>query len=295
MKTAIFGNRYQQRALAHIERMMQELQAQGVDVAIESEFAHYLRQMAPQALPDGGLYDTFDYGDHVVGADVAISVGGDGTLLHTAQVAAPQHLPIVGVNSGHLGYLTAVDISQAPAMVRDLIAGRYEVETRTMLSLTCDAPLVGVKYPYALNEIVVTRADTSAMIEMDVMLDGVPLSTSRGDGLLVSTPTGSTAYNLSVGGPILQPMSRCLALSPISPHSLSLRPVVVADDVVITVVPRSRARHCQVSIDGEIAKVPSGTELRISKAPFATQIIMPTGRNFAETLRAKLLWGRDNR
>lgn len=294
MKIAIFGNTYQQRSLPHIEQMLATLLASGVDVTVETQFAHYLEQQnVAIALLKG--CDTFDYGNHVAGADLAISVGGDGTILHTAQVAAPQHLPIVGLNSGHLGYLTAADISQAPALVHDLIAGRYVVEPRAMISISCDSPLLGVNYPYALNEIVVTRTDTSSMIAIDVMLGDVQLSTSKGDGLLVCTPTGSTAYNLSVGGPILEPLSHCLALSPISPHSLSLRPVVVADDAQITVIPRSRAKHCQVSIDGEIAKVPSGTPLHISKAPFATQLIMPTGRNFAETLRTKLLWGSDNR
>ena len=156
-------------------------------------------------------------------------------------------------------------------------------------------PGYSVARPFALNEVAVLRQDTSSTIKVDVSLDDVALTTFNGDGLLLSTPTGSTAYNLSVGGPILHPLSHCFVLSPISPHALTMRPVVFADTSVLRVTVRSRARMFQVSVDGETIDLPSGTTLRIAKAPFPTRVIMLKGHRFARVLRSKLMWGRDNR
>lgn len=293
MTIAIFGNCHQKEdAVRHIGELIETLCAHGVDVDIESGFSKYLTAQAGYDIT--GRCSTFAGGEPLR-ADMAISLGGDGTMLRTVQATAPFGVPVVGFNSGHLGFLAAAPASQASAMVEQLLTGDYTIEDRAMLSICCVSGQLHVKHPYALNEIVVTRTDVSTMIEIGVSLDGVPLSTFTGDGLIVSTPTGSTAYNLSVGGPILEPMSRCLALSPISPHSLNVRPVVVGDNKHITVTARSRASQCQVNIDGETTRVPSGTVLEIVRAPFSTRLIMPKSRSFAMTLRSKLLWGNDNR
>ena len=148
---------------------------------------------------------------------------------------------------------------------------------------------------FALNDVAILRQDTSSTIKLDVSLDDVALTTFNGDGMLLCTPTGSTAYNLSVGGPILHPQSRCFVLSPISPHALTMRPVVFADTSMLRVTVRSRARLFQVSVDGETIDLPSGTTLRIAKAPFPTRVIMLKGHRFARVLRTKLMWGKDNR
>ena len=162
-----------------------------------------------------------------------------------------------------------------------------------MLEVSCDA--AHIEHPWALNEIAVLRHDTSSMLDMETRLRSHELTTYRGDGLIVSTPTGSTAYNLSVGGPILEPTTSCLVLSPISPHSLTMRPLVVRDDSEITIRTHSRATHYEVSIDGEVTLCPTGSTLTIARAPYCARVVQRQGNNFASTLRQKLLWGTDRR
>ena len=162
-----------------------------------------------------------------------------------------------------------------------------------MLQVHCDA--VDIPHPWALNEVAILRHDTSSMLDMETQLRSHNLTTYRGDGLIVSTPTGSTAYNMSVGGPILEPTTSCLVLSPISPHSLTMRPLVVRDDSVIMVRTHSRADHYEVSIDGEVTLCPTGSTLTIARAPYCARVVQLQGNNFASTLRQKLLWGTDQR
>ena len=165
------------------------------------------------------------------------------------------------------------------------------MESRTTLQVTADIPGAPAGKLCALNEVAILRHDSSSMISMRTSVNGVELTTYKGDGLVVCTPTGSTAYNMSVGGPILDPTSSCLVLSPISPHSLSMRPIVIRDDTVVTVTTITRARFFQTSVDGNAVLCPSGTTVTIAKSPTAIRMIQRRGRNFAETLRNKLNWG----
>ena len=158
-----------------------------------------------------------------------------------------------------------------------------------MLEVRCTA--AKIDHPFALNDIAILRHDTSAMLELETQLSGVPLTTYKSDGLIVSTPTGSTAYNLSAGGPIIAPQAQCVVLSPISPHSLTMRPLVVPDNAVVTVTTRSRAGNYQVSIDGEVHVCPTTSSVTIRKAPFRAMVVQPRGHDFAATLRQKLHWG----
>lgn len=290
MKIAILGNSYQQAALAHINRLLQALASQGVELVIERHFGHYLKSQLP-GLP---AMRECQRGGESMDAQVIVSIGGDGTFLRAAQAVAGFGTPIMGVNSGHLGYLTTADVKDTLVIVDALLHSNYRVERRSMLELDYDGE-VHVSNPYALNEIAILRQETSSMIDVTVDIGDHLLTTYKGDGLLVCTPTGSTAYNLSVGGPILDPMSQCLALSPISPHALTMRPIVVRDDTQLTITTRSRAPLYQVSIDGESLILPSGTTVKIRRAPFTTGVIQLHGTNFAHTLRSKLMWGKDNR
>jgi len=226
-------------------------------------------------------------------ADMALSLGGDGTFLTTVMWASPKGLPILGINLGHLGYLTAVNLEESNDMIDDVLAGNYRIEQRTMLQVQCDA--VDIAHPWALNEVAILRHDTSSMLDMETSLQGCELTTYRGDGLIVSTPTGSTAYNMSVGGPILEPTTSCLVLSPISPHSLTMRPLVVRDDSQVVVRTHSRADYYEVSIDGEVTLCPTGSSLTIGRAPYCARVVQRQSNNFANTLRQKLLWGTDKR
>ncbi len=286
MKTAIFGKAYQPSHASGILGLMSSLLEHGVEVCVEREFSAILRQLGSEAYAS---LPTFECDALPPQVDLVLSLGGDGTFLNTVMWVGRRELPIVGINTGHLGYLTAYRLDEAPAAVERLLTGDYDVEARTMLEVRCSA--VQIEHPYALNDIAILRHDTSAMLELETRLSGVPLTTYKSDGLIVSTPTGSTAYNLSAGGPIIAPQARCVVLSPLSPHSLTMRPLVVPDDAVIEVTTCSRAGQYQVSVDGEVFVCPTTSSVTILKAPFRAMVVQPRGRDFASTLRQKLHWG----
>ena len=283
----IFGNKFQQDSAARVLDLLAHLRHRGLEVCVEREYLHYLVN------GDGEVgYASFDTAS-VPEADMALSLGGDGTFLTTVMWVSRQGMPILGVNLGHLGYLTAGRLEANNVLIDDVLDGNYRIEERTMLQVECDA--VAIPHPWALNEVAILRHDTSSMRDMETRLRSHQLTTYRGDGLIVSTPTGSTAYNLSVGGPILEPTTSCLVLSPISPHSLTMRPLVVRDDSTITVRTHSRATHYEVSLDGEVSLCPTGSTLTIARAPYCARVVQCQGNNFAATLRQKLLWGTDRR
>ncbi|MBR5170416.1 MAG: NAD kinase [Muribaculaceae bacterium] len=282
----IFGNRYQQDDSTTVLALLDYLRDSGLQVAVEREYLQYLYGEQETDIP------AFD-ASQVPDADMAFSLGGDGTFLTTAMWVSRKGMPILGINLGHLGYLTTGRLDKDSHMIDDVLAGNYRIEERTMLQVQCDQ--VDIQHPWALNEIAILRHDTSSMLDMETKLRSHELTTYRGDGLIISTPTGSTAYNMSVGGPILEPTTACLVLSPISPHSLTMRPLVVRDDSEIVVRTRSRASQYEVSIDGEVTLCPSGSTLTISRAPHCARVVQQQSNNFASTLRQKLLWGTDQR
>jgi len=286
-KIVIFGNNFQQDDDAtKVLSLIEYLRRQGLEVAVEQDYLRYLNNDAASGLA------SFDV-SAVPEADMALSLGGDGTFLTTAMWVSRQGMPILGLNLGHLGYLTAGRLDETSNVLDDVLSGNYRIEERTMLQVECDA--VEIPHPWALNEIAILRHDTSSMLDMETRLRSHELTTYRGDGLIISTPTGSTAYNMSVGGPILEPTTSCLVLSPISPHSLTMRPLVVRDDSEIAVRTYSRASQYEVSIDGEVTLCPTGSMLIIKRAPYCARVVQRLGNNFASTLRQKLLWGTDQR
>ena len=285
-RLVIFGNTYQQGDVDRVLALLEYLRQRGLDVAVEREYLQYLKREQAVDLPAFAAADVPD-------ADMALSLGGDGTFLTTAMWVSPKGMPILGVNVGHLGYLTAGSLNEHAHVIDDVLAGNYRIEERTMLQVASDA--VEITHPWALNEVAILRHETSSMLDMETRLRSHELTTYRGDGLIVSTPTGSTAYNMSVGGPILEPTTSCLVLSPISPHSLTMRPLVVRDDSVIVVRTHTRATHYEVSLDGEVSLCPTGSTLTISRAPYCARVVQTLDNNFASTLRQKLLWGTDRR
>ena len=278
----IFGNTYQRGEVDPVLSLLEHLRQSGIEVAVERGYLSFLCQGREMPVASFAAANVPD-------ADMALSLGGDGTFLTTVMWVSRMGMPILGINTGHLGYLTAGHIGDARELVADVLAGNCRIEERTMLQVDCDA--VEISHPWALNEIAVLRHDTSSMLDMETRLRGHELTTYRGDGLIVSTPTGSTAYNMSVGGPILEPTTSCLVLSPISPHSLTMRPLVVRDDSAIVVRTHSRASHYEVSIDGEVTLCPTGSTLTIARAPYCARVVQLESNNFASTLRKKLLWG----
>ena len=288
MKIALFGNPYQEKYKASLNDFVSYLQ-EASDLMIEKDFRDYLESMGIDT-DKAQVPETGSFG----GAELAVSIGGDGTLLSKAALLARQGIPVVGINTGHLGYLAACRLNEAREMIESIKHGDCRHEERTMLQLVSinGEPCENI---IALNEIAILRQDTTSMISMPTTINGTMLTTYMGDGLVISTPTGSTAYNMSVGGPIMMPLTSCLALSPISPHSLTMRPIVVSDNSEIVVTINTRAQWIQVSVDGMAMTLPSGSTVKIAQAPYKLSVIQKKEHNFANTLREKLLWGADQR
>lgn len=284
MKILLYGNSNQENAIDSIDELANHLATRGIECEVEAQFYDYLVESGAR-LHDAGRMAC----GTVPQADLAISLGGDGTFLTTVMWVAPHHIPIMGVNTGHLGYLTACSLDQAGAMVDDIMAGNLVTEERTMVQVECNQ--AKIEHPFALNEVALQRHDSSTMIEMETRLNGKPLTTYKGDGLVVSTPTGSTAYNLSAGGPILAPSTECLVLTPVSPHSLTMRPIVVPDNARIEITTHTRAEQYLISLDGESIPCPTGSTVTITRSPLKVIVVMKPGHHFANTLQHKLHWG----
>ena len=290
MKIVVYGNEYQYRYAEPLGQLLSLLAEEGADVAVDQGFCEHLRSMGVSVAAGGTVKQ-----GAASEADLALSVGGDGTFLRTAEKVGRTGIPILGINTGHLGYLADADIND-PARVAKLIITRgYRVEERTLLQVASNCPGVTLDYPFALNEVAILRQDTALMITMHTWVNGHELTTYKGDGLIISTPTGSTAYNLSVGGPILEPTSQNIVLSPVSVHSLTMRPLVLRDDSVVSVTTTSRVQRYRISLDGRPFTLSSESTITVRKAPYGVLVAQWPGHNFADTLRSKLMWGIDRR
>ena len=227
-------------------------------------------------------------------ADAAISIGGDGTFLGTAAKVGEAGIPILGINTGRLGFLADVSPEAICPSLEALCRGDYVVEKRRALQVE----KIGVEsdfFPFALNEVAVLKHDNSSLIEISTYIDNEYLTTYLADGLIVSTPTGSTAYSLSNGGPIIVPQTSTLCLTPVAPHSLNIRPIVLGDDSVVTLTVESRSHNFLIAIDGRSEKLTEATTLTIRKAPFTINIVKRNGRRYFASLREKMMWGVDGR
>ena len=288
MRIAIYGNTHQEKFFAPLARLLGALAGRNAWVAIDRSFYDYLcghTSVVPVVNEVIDEESNFD-------AAIALSIGGDGTFLRTAEKVARCGIPILGINTGHLGYLADASVENIDEVVENLFSGNYKIEERTVLHVTTDSGVV-IDNPFALNEIAISRQSTALMMSMHTWVNDSELTSYKGDGLIISTPTGSTAYNLSVGGPILEPTSNNIVLSPISAHSLTMRPLVLRDDCTIRVTTNSRAQQYLVSIDGRPFTFDIGTSITVRKADFTVKVIQHTGHNFADTLRNKLMWGID--
>jgi len=284
----IYGNPTQATKLDELRRFFESLMlcAPSKNLRVDSEYLEFLKNILPSV---ASVFKPID-ADEAGSADLALSIGGDGTFLTTANRIGASGTPIMGINSGHLGYLSATDIAMADSIVGKIVSGEFEIEPRTVILVCSESPLLPER-AFALNEVAVLKRASASMITVETRLDGHLLASISGDGLIVSTPTGSTGYNLSVGGPIVSPGSTEWILSPVAPHSLSMRPLVVGDSSVITIRTHSRTGAFMLAIDGRSIPMPDDTELEFRKAPFCINVAHLPGQNFIDTLRYKLHWG----
>ena len=289
MRIGVFGSECRDDKLPVIKGMFEKLNSLKAEIFIQLSYYEFLKDVFEYCPEKTGIIE-----NGVSELDIALSVGGDGTFLRTALQVDKQNIPILGINTGRLGFLADIGSNQIDETLDELFRGDYKVEERSLLQLHSDGQTFG-GYNYALNEIAILKRDTSSMITIHTLLNDEYLTSYQADGLVVATPTGSTAYSMSVNGPILLPQNRNFILSPVAPHSLSVRPIVIPDDFTITLNIESRTNSFLASLDGRSEDMPIGNILKISKADFKTRVIKRFNQTYYQTLREKLMWGADMR
>lgn len=281
-KIAIYGSRRQAEYLDDLPRLFKFLDNAGFRVYVNTKLASYLEENSVdmgQSVPV----------DHIP-PEVAlvISLGGDGTFLRAARWIGTREIPILGVNTGHLGYLASCSMGEAREMIENICRGNVTIERRMLLEIISEA-IPEEKWRYALNEVALMRYGSS-MVAINAKVNGSFLAHYKGDGLIISTPTGSTAYSLSAGGPIIEPTIDCMCLCPVAPHTLTLRPLVAGADSVISLKPESRSSNFILTIDDQSMVLPATGEFIVRKAPFSSLVIRKKNESFPSILRQKLLW-----
>jgi NAD+ kinase len=288
-RVAIYNQENSARTMEVILRLVKELCSKGVRIQLHenSEGTGYC--------PGGSMIEKFsDLGTFSGLPDLVLSVGGDGTFLETMLMVKALGIPIAGINTGRLGFLSNISEEEIVQTLDLLYRGDYEIIKRSLLEIIEPADLFNGSEPVALNEITVQKADLN-MITIIVYVDDIYLNTYWADGLIVSTATGSTAYNLSVGGPILSPEDESIIISPISPHNLTIRPIVLSGKSTLRMVVEGRSKGYLATCDFKSKRVPFGMDIKIMQAPDRLKTVMLNGRDFYSTLRNKLMWGADKR
>lgn len=289
LRFAIFGNEYQTRKSTAAQKIFSLLSEKKADVYVEQTFHKFLTEGQRLSVPATGTFANLDFD-----VDFVISLGGDGTFLKAASKVGDRNVPIVGVNMGRLGYLADVTPTEIDKAIAMLYEGNFITESHAVIQAEVEGgALAGC--PFALNDIAVLKQDCASMITIHAKIDSENLVTYQADGLIVSTPTGSTAYSLSNGGPIIMPHTDVLCLTPVAPHSLNIRPLVVDAGAEITLEVESRSHKYLVAIDGRSEKLPESTRIVIRKAPYSVKIVKRRRRNYISTLREKMMWGADVR
>lgn len=285
LKIAIYGSRRQAPYKEKIRALLRRLALSDVCILMDRKLYRHLADDLGMSLP--GVCEAPEVYADMDGVDMVLSIGGDGTFLRTAAWVGRTGTPVLGINTGHLGYLAPLSIDDAPEYVDYIIAGDYNVEPRSLIAVE------GIKthgWPYALNEVVLSKDDSASMVSAVAKIDGIDLATYKADGLIIATPTGSTAYNLSAGGPIVQPSAPVVVLTPIAAHSLGMRPLVVNGDSCLTVRVEGRGHTFRLTLDGRTTVVPMGTELSLRRADFAVNVVQPHGAGFPNVLHDKLMF-----
>ena len=289
MKFAIFGNTNKSKKFENIDTLFSTIDKLGSSCAIDRPFYEFLMEICPNALGNAAIIDGDDFA-----ADVVISYGGDGTMLRTASRVGSKGYPILGINGGRLGFLTTISHDEISTAITDIHNGEYSIEERSLIKAEAQGTTLKSD-PFALNEIAVMKHDSSSMMTIEATLDNSDKITYQADGLIVATPSGSTGYSLSVGGPIICPDAAVLVLTPIASHSLGARPIVLNDNTRIEIKADSRSHNFLIAIDGRSESCPDDTLLTITKAPYKLRLIRSKGNSFVKNLHNKMMWGADFR
>ena len=293
MKIAVFGQYYQSNTAEIAIKVVDFLKKNDITILFEATFLQILREKEI-------VLDTFEtyssYEELPIDTEALISIGSYGTILKTATFIKDKNIPISGINAGRLGFLATVQFDKIEELLQKVLVKDYYISKRSLLSIETTPFYENFAVlDFALNEVTVARKDTTSMITIETFLDGEYLTSYWADGLIVSTPTGSTGYSLSCGGPVLTPEVNSFVITPMAPHNLNARPLVITDDTVIELKVTGREEQYLISLDSRIAAVGKDTVVRIKKTPFTISIIEFKEESFLNTIRKKLLWGADKR
>lgn len=291
-KVAIYGQSYTVGAHREINILLEALKQKNVEIFLEHEF---LKALKKEVQIDN--YPVFtNYKDLNSSFDVFFSLGGDGTMLRAVTYIRDSGIPVLGINTGRLGFLATVKKNEILEAVDVLMTKNYRLQERSLLQVETFPHNEEVKdFCFALNEITIARKNTTSMIGVKTFLNQEYLTNYWSDGLIVATPTGSTGYSLSCNGPVISPNSKSFVITPIAPHNLNARPMVIPDDTVIELQVDAREKSFLISLDSRIKSLPKNTKITVRKASFCIKSIVPQNQSFLQTLRSKLLWGEDTR
>jgi NAD+ kinase len=291
MLVAIYGRKLKMAVSENVRILLSELQKRNIEFIIYTPFYRHLKYEHQIDL----VCETFTKKEEVSKKiDFVFSLGGDGTILDAISWIGKKEIPVIGINFGRLGFLAGVTSDKIIDALDALANNSYEIDSRSMIAMSASKP-VFEESSFALNEFTVQRSETSSMITVHTLLNGQRLNSYWADGLIISTPTGSTGYSLSCGGPIIHPNSKSFVITPVSPHNLNVRPMIVPDDVEITLRIEGRSRVFLTTLDSRVKNIDSSYEIKITKAPFETKLVRINKFNFFDAIREKLLWGQDMR
>ena len=291
MKIAIYSQKYKVEYHSLLSSIFQELRSHGDTIRVEADLLRRYREQAPLE----GVETFHSVEDLPADTSLMLTIGGDGTILWAMTYIQHLQIPILGINAGRLGFLATISQEEITDMFAKIRAGRFHTDERSVLQITHTDGRPIAPLNFALNEITVIRQNSTAMITVEAYLNDQYLTSYWADGLIIATPTGSTGYSLSCGGPVIMPHSKTLALTPIAPHNLNARPLIIPDSTEITLHVSNREGCYLATYDARSAILPCETSVKISLAPFHLKTIELEGNDFFKTLRNKLLWGEDKR
>ena len=291
MKIGIYGQFYHREAKRYIQELLDILDRKRIEVIIEKEFLGLINKEINRSYSHFSTFEELD-----TSYDLFFSIGGDGTILKTVTYVRDLGIPIVGINTGRLGFLATIKKEEIEQSVSKILKQQYTISERTLLSVTTTGDSTfDQDLNFAFNEVSVSRKNSTTMISVATRLNGEPLTNYWADGLIIATPTGSTGYSLSCGGPVITPRSSNFVLTPIAPHNLNARPLVISDETEISLQVSGREDEHLISLDSRITTLKNNTFITITKAPFKIKLLMLEEDSFIKTLRKKLLWGEDKR
>jgi len=291
MLIALYNRNFEEENIAVLRHTFELLRQNHIHIAVYKDFYERIAPHIP--LAQTPVLFT-NHNDLPRATDFFLSLGGDGTMLDAVCFVADSGIPVIGVNLGRLGFLAAIPEDEIDIAIRGLVRGSYTIDKRSLLHLSSSIPLFG-SFPFALNEFTLHRKDSSSMIKIHTFLNGEFLNTYWSDGLIVSTPTGSTGYSLSCNGPLVFPQASSFVITPVAPHNLNIRSLVVPDDSVISFEIEGRTPHFLCTLDSRVESITSDVQLAVQKERFYFSLVRLDEHNFLKTIRQKLFWGIDSR